>query len=143
MGGNGQKKNSVEKRLQIYEDKLKEKSRKEKEINSLKEQIAVLQEEQSVLTNELSENEKEIQVEVYKSYTPKDLLKMATYIEKHAKVEAATDFRDLIKKFEDHNLEINDISNLQTYFKIYGQYVKEEHRIIKGLFGALGGKLDG
>lgn len=143
MGGKVQKKSSVEERLNKYEDKLKQKSRKEKEINSLKEQIAILQEEQEVLTNEMSEDEKFIQVEIYKSYTQKDLLKMASYIDKYAKVEVANDFRNLIKKFQDHNLEINDITNLHTYFKIYGQYVKEEHRLLRGVFGALGGKLDG
>ena len=89
------------------------------------------------------ETEMEMQAEIYSRYSEKDLLKMIPTVEKLANKEVANDFRELVTKFTKHELQVNDISQLDTYCKIYGKYVREESSIIKGLFKALGGNLDG
>ncbi len=142
MEGSNQKKNTLEERLNSYHDKLSKKSRNEKEIANLKAQISRIQSEQDELSLQMTDDENILQIEIYEAYRHKDLLKMAAYIEKHAKQEVLEDFKCLTGKFKDHSLQVNDITSLQRYVKIYGPYVRDEHRLLRGLFGAFGGKLD-
>lgn len=130
---------SVEK----YNCIIKEKAQKLDEIEALKVQIAKLEEECSALDYSSKETAIEMQVEIYSRYSEKDLLKMVPTVEKLANKEVANDFKELVTKFSNHELEVNDISQLDTYCKIYGKYVREESSIIKSLFKALGGNLDG
>lgn len=141
MEGNNQ--NTLDKHLNSYHDKVKKKAQNEAEIVKLKNQISLIQQEQEKLSLQMKDDEYVVQIEIYESYSHKDLLKMATYIEKHAKKEVVDDFKCLTNKFKDHNLQINDITSLQRYVKIYGPYVRDEHKILRGLFSALGGRLDG
>lgn len=142
MEESNQKRNTLDERLNSYYDKVNKKSQNEKDIASLKTQISMIQLEQEKLSLQMVDDEKVVQIEIYEAYTHKDLLKMAVYIEKHAKQEVLEDFKCLIEKFKDHNLHINDITSLQRYVKIYGPYVRDKHRILRGLFGAFGDKLD-
>lgn len=142
MEKNSQMRNSLEEHLNSYHEKLRQKSKYETEITELKIQISKLQEKQNELSSQMNDDENIVQIEIYESYSHKDLLKMATYIEKHAKQEVHEDFKSLTNKFCNHDLEINDITDLQRYVKTYGPYVKEEHGLLRGIFGALGGRLD-
>ena len=142
MDGSNRKRTTLEEHLNSYHDKLSKKSQNEKEIANLKAKISIIQSEQEKLSVQMADDENVVQIEIYEAYRHKDLLRMATYIEKHAKQEVLNDFRCLTNKFKDHNLQINDITSLQRYVKIYGPYVREEHKLLRGIFGAFGGKLD-
>lgn len=142
MKGSNQKRNTLEERLASYHDKLSKKSQNEEKIVDLKAELKKIESEQDELSLKMIDDEKVVQIEIYEAYTHKDLLKMAVYIEKHAKQEVVEDFKGLAKKFKEHNLQINDITSLQRYVNIYGPYVQEEHKILRGLFNALGGNLD-
>lgn len=129
-------------RLEKYNSILEEKAKKSDEIDELKRKIVKLETECSHLDFDQKEVEAEMQAEIYSLYSEKDLLRMVTKIEKLSNKGVTNDFRELVKKFSKHELQINDISQLHTYYKLYGKYVKEENSIIKGLFRALGGNID-
>ncbi len=128
--------------IQQYNGIIEEKVKKNEEISELKRKIEKLEIECSNLDFDQRKVEAQMQAEIYSLYSQKDLLKMATRIERLSNKEVAKDFRELVSKFSNHELKFNDISQLHTYYKLYGQYVKEENSIIKGLFKALGGNLD-
>ena len=128
--------------VEKYTHILETKAQKKEEINTLKLKISKLEDECEHLDSDTKQAEVEMQAEIYHRYTIKDLLKMIPIVEKHSNKEVADDFRSLVDKFSNHKLRANDISQLATYFKIYGKYVRNENSIIKGLFKALGGNLD-
>ena len=138
-----EKNDSILSSVEKYNRIIKEKAQKLAEIEALKIQITKLETECKDLDLRNKETEMEMQAEIYSRYSEKDLLKMIPTVEKLANKEVANDFRELVTKFTKHELQVNDISQLDTYCKIYGKYVREESSIIKGLFKALGGNLDG
>lgn len=133
----------IQSKIDEYNETLKTKASKLKEIEQLKSQIDDLELECSNLDIRTKEIENVMQAEVYDIYSSKDLLKIVGKVEKHAKREVIADFKSLLEKFKQHDLGVNDITQLQTYIKIYGKYVADENSIIKGFFKAFGGKTDG
>ena len=131
----------IDEHLRIYNERVKEKARKLDEIEELKQQITSLRKDIVNIDVQVKEEEMKILLEVYQVYSEKDLLCMAKYVEKNSTREHADNFKELITKFNDHKLEVNDISNLQTYFKIYGDAIKKK-TVLKRFFKALGGDLD-
>lgn len=136
-----QGKSCIEERLHAYDERVKEKARKLDEIDSLKQQITRIENEISNIDIEVKDEGMKIQVEFYRTYAPKDLLAMGKYIEKTSAKEHADDFKNLVNKFINHELEVNDISSLQMYFKLYGNPIKKKG-VLDRLFKAFGGNLD-
>lgn len=130
-------------KIKEYNQAIKSKASKKEEIEQLKKKIEQLEIEKSEIDITLANAENVAQAEIYKRYSKKDLLKMTDKIEKLAKKEVAIDFKNLVEKFGNHDLGMNDISQLQIYIDLYSNYVKKESGIIKGLFKALGGKMNG
>ena len=129
-------------RIKRYNDTLVEESIKKKRISELNEEIEKFKEECNQLENDRKQTKDQLQAEVYITYKEKDLLNMIPRVEKMSDKETANDFKNLVNKFSEHDLKVNDISQLHTYCKLYGAYVRKETSIIKGLFKALGGNLD-
>lgn len=128
--------------VKAYNDTVYKESQKMEEIRDLKAKIQNLEVECSELRDERQHQAIRAQAEVYTTYREKDLLKMVSRVEKIANIEIAEDFRKLVDKFSNHEMQINDVAQLHTYCKIYGTYVKKENGLIKGVFRAFGGNLD-
>lgn len=132
----------IQKNVEEYNNILKRKVLKIEEIKELKNKLEHLEIECVTLENERKSKENVILAEVYNVYSSKELFKFVNTVEKHAKNDVAEDFKEIVKRFNSHDLGVNDVSQLQTYMKIYGKYVGKENSIIKGLFKALGGSED-
>ena len=137
-----QDKNKIQISLEIYESTVKEKAQKQDEIDELKKTISKLEIACTELDDRLQKEAMEMQAEVYNSYKGKDLLRMVEYVKRLAKKEVAADFKELVDKFQLHELGVNDISQLQTYIELYGKYVKDGNTFLKRTFKFLGGELD-
>ena len=87
------------------------------------------------------EVENMLQAQVYQCYREKDLLEMVKVVEKHAKKEVAADFKNLVEMFVNHSLGVNDITQLHSYIKLFGEYVREEQSVLRKIFKTLGGHL--
>lgn len=124
-----------------YNLTIEKKASKQEEIANIKEKIKMLETECTELDIYAEQVENTLQAEVYQCYTDRDLLKMVKVVEKHAKKEVIADFKSLVDKFVEHNLGVNDITQLQTYIKIYGNYVIEENSGLRRIFKTLGGRI--
>lgn len=136
-------KNLIQNSINEYNNIVKIKVSKLDEINELKAKIKHLEVECVDLESERKSKENSILAEVYSVYSSKELFKFAHTVEKYAKKDVSEDFKEIVNRFNSHDLGVNDVSQLQTYIKIYGKYVGKENGIIKGLFKALGGIEDG
>lgn len=133
----------IQNNVDEYNNIVKRKVSKNEEIKELKNKLEHLEIEYITLENERKSKENIILAEVYSVYSSKELFKLVSTVEKHAKKDVAEDFKEIVNRFDSHDLGVNDVSQLQTYIKIYGKYVGKENSIIKGLFKALGGVEDG
>lgn len=136
-------KDIIQENLDKYNSILKDKASKSKEIEQIKEKLNDLEVEYSELESDRINIENVLQADVYSIYSKKDLLKLVDIVEKYAKKEVAADFKIILQNFEAHNLGVNDITQLQTYIKLYGKYVVQENSLIKSFFKAFGGKYNG
>lgn len=136
-------KDIIQENLDKYNSILKDKASKSKEIQQMKEKLNDLEVEYSRLESDRINIENELQADIYNIYSKKDLLKLVDIVEKYAKKEVTADFKIILQNFETHNLGVNDITQLQTYIKLYGKYVVKENSLIKSFFKAFGGKYNG
>ena len=136
-------KDIIQENLDKYNSILKDKASKSKAIEQIKEKLNDLEVEYSELESDRINIENVLQADVYSIYSKKDLLKLVDIVEKYAKKEVAADFKIILQNFETHNLGVNDITQLQTYIKLYGKYVVQENSLIKSFFKAFGGKYNG
>lgn len=127
-------KDIIQENLDKYNSILKDKASKSKEIEQIKEKLNDLEVEYSELESDRINIENVLQADVYSIYSKKDLLKLVDIVEKYAKKEVAADFKIILQNFETHNLGVNDITQLQTYIKLYGKYVVQENSLIKSFF---------
>ena len=118
-----------------------EKASKQEEIANLKAKIMQLETECDSLDINAHEVENMLQAQVYQCYREKDLLEMVKVVEKHAKKEVAADFKNLVEMFVNHSLGVNDITQLHSYIKLFGEYVREEQSVLRKIFKTLGGHL--
>lgn len=136
-------KDIIQENLDKYNSILKDKASKSKEIEQMKERLNDLEVEYSKLESDRINIENILQADIYHIYSKKDLLKLVDIVEKYAKKEVVADFKIILQNFETHNLGVNDITQLQTYIKLYGKYVVKENSLIKSFFKAFGGKYNG
>lgn len=136
-------KNIIQNNIDEYNNIIKIKVSKIDEIKELKSRIEYLEIECENLEIERKSKENIILAEIYGTYSSKELSKLVNTVKKYAKKEVADDCEQIVSKFDSHDLGVNDVTQLQTYIKIYGKYVGKENSIIKGLFKALGGIEDG
>lgn len=120
--------------LYDYQDELKRKVSLEENRREI---------EQKILdsNNKISELEMCSKKSLYKQHSLKELMEMASVIERLSDKDKTNEFKELVKKYKNHTLDMNDISSLETFIKLYGTEVKAEKGIIKQIFNALGGKL--
>ena len=125
-----------------YESTLKAVAVKQEEIDEVKQQLSKLEIERTALDVQLKNKSMVLEAEMYNSYSVKDLLVMVEYANKLSRKEYALDFKQLVDKFGLYELGMNDITQLQTYIELYGNYVKEKNTFLKRTFKLFGGDLD-
>lgn len=136
------KNDNIHDKLDEYNDIIKKRAELDTEMFELKQKIQACKVKRINLDKNIKQIEIDLQADFYTQYNENDLLKMIPKVEKMATREVAMDFRQLVDKFKNHELETNDISQLHSYCKIYRIYIREDAGIIKELFKALGGNLD-
>ena len=136
-----QQEDKIQNGIQEYNLTIEERASKQEEIGKLKIKLRKLESEYVELDRHAKKVENILQAEIYQRYTDRDLLKMVKVVEKYAKKEIVADFKSLVDKFEKHNLGVNDITQLQTYIKIYGKYVIEQNSGLRRIFKTLGGQM--
>ena len=130
--------NGIDKGVEQYNDIIAKQVQIKEEINILKGKIDDLECQNLGLESNKKQKFAELQAEIYRIYKQKDLLKMISRVEKMSNKEIASDFREIVTKFEKHQLNITDITALQSYVNIY----QKDNGLIKTIFKALGGRLD-
>lgn len=129
----------IDKYNRIIESKVE----KQEKIAQWKTLIKQAETECVALDEEAYETVNLLNADFYNRYSEKDLYRMLKFVEKFAHKDVIADFKSLIEKFQEHNLGVNDISQLQTYIKLYGSYVANNKSVLRTVFKALGGKIDG